>query len=240
MKTEIRNQKSATRIKLWAAAAVVMAVLALSTVTGCKQFGADTSAPNAVEKQLFTTVTNYVAVPVQVSVTNYVTKEVTLFQTNTVGQIVTVTNEVPTPVYSVKWVTNEVPQYENTVSDRTKASVTGFGGILNYFFPGAGPIGTTGVLALLAAWAQLRSGKRQQTASALTQQMETVLEFIKTLPNGAGYKEAITGFLQKHQMEAGVADQVLSLIENQVSNKDAKAAVEEIKNSIKATQAVAQ
>lgn len=227
------------RIKLWPFAAALMAALALACVTGCKYVGADTSAPNAVERQLFTTVTNYVDVPVQVPVTNIVVKEVTVFQTNTVGQIVTMTNQISQPVYSVVWETNHVPQYENAVSDHMKSTVTGLSGVLNYFFPGVGPIAGSGVLALLAAWAQLRSGKRQQTASALTQQMETVLEFIKTLPNGAAYKQAITNFLQQHQMEAGVANQVLKLIENQVSNPDARAAVDEIKNSIAAAQETA-
>lgn len=236
MNKEVRSRKPEVRIKLWPLAAFTMALLALASFTGCKQFGADTSAPNVVEQKLFTTVTNFVAVPVQVPVTNIVTKEVTLYQTNTVGQIVTVTNEVQQPVYSVVWKTNEVPQYENTVSDNTKATVSAGGSILNTFFPGVGGMASTGIMALLAFWAQLRSGKRKQTASSLAQEMETALEFIQSLPNGAAYKQAITNFLQAHQMEAGVSEQVLGLLENQVSNPDARAAVDEIKNSIAAAQ----
>jgi hypothetical protein len=226
--------KTEPRIKLWTLTAVSMTAAVAMLLTGCKLFGADPAAPNAVEKVLFTTKTNFVEVPVQVSVTNYVNKELVFNQTNTVGQIVTVTNEVQTPVYSVVTVTNIIPQYQNTVSPSTTASVTGASGILNYFFPGSGPIVSAGILALLGGWAQLRSSKRQDTSAALAQEAETILEFIKTLPNGAAYKQAITTFMQAHQLDAGVADQVLGLLDNEVSNPDAKAAVEEIRGTLSA------
>lgn len=231
-------KKTETRIKLWPFAVLAMALLLIPIGGGCSVLGTDTSAPNVVEQKLFTTVTNFVEVPVTKTLTNYVTQDVVVYTTNTVGQIVTVTNTVTQPIYSTVTVTNVIPQYQNAVSDNTKATVTAGGGILNTFFPGVGSMVSSGVMALLALWAQLRSGKRQQTAAALTQQMETVLEFIKSLPNGTAYKEAITNFLQAHQMEAGVATQVLNLLENQVSNSDAKAAVEEIKNTIAAAQSV--
>jgi len=233
--SKVQSPESKVRIKLWPLAVVTMAILALSSLTGgCSLVGADTSAPNAVERQLFTTVTNYVAVPVQVAQTNYVTKEVVINQTNTVGQIVTVTNQVEQPVYSVVWKTNEVPQYENSVSQKAAATVTGAGGILNYFFPGMGAVASSGILALLGLWAQARSGKRQDTSVALAQEVETIREFIKTLPSGAKYDTAITAFLQSHQMEAGVANQVLGILQNEVSNADAKAAITEVQNTLKA------
>jgi hypothetical protein len=222
------------RIKLWPLAAAAMALSALMLASGCKLIGTDTSAPNAVEKQIFTTVTNWVQVPVQTTNTTFTTNIVTQFQTNTVGQIVTVTNQVVQPQYNLVWVTNEIPQYENTVSDRTKATVTGAGGVLNYFFPGAGAAASTGVLALLGLWAQLRSGKRKDTSVALAQEVETIREFIKTLPSGAKYDTAITQFLQSHQMQAGVANEVLGILKSQVSNPDAKAAIEEIQGTLKA------
>lgn len=236
MKTNIqRSTFNAQRpIKLWPFAAGAMTVLVLLLFTGCNLIGADTTAPSAVERQLFVTKTNFVDVPVQVQVTNYVTKEVVLNQTNTVGQIVTVTNVVEQPVYSIQTVTNHIPQYENTVSDRTKASVTSAGGILNYFFPGMGGMISSGALALLGAWAHLRSGKRQQTAVALSQEVESIREFIKTLPSGAKYDTAITSFLQSHQMETGVSQQVLNLLENEIDYPQAKAAIEEIKGTLNA------
>lgn len=225
------------RLKLWPLMAVTLALVALPLVGGCKAFGTDTSAPSAVEHAIFTTVTNFVNVPVQVQVTNFVTKEIVLNQTNTIGQILTVTNEVQTPVYSVVTVTNVIPQYQNTVSDQTKAGVSGFATVLNYFVPGSAGIATTGILAILGAWAQLRSGKRQDTSIALAQEAETIREFIKTLPNGTKYDQAITTFMQAHQLESGVADQVLSLLDKEVSNPDAKAAIEEIQGTLKAATA---
>lgn len=236
MKNATQKSESKSGIKLWPIAALSMALLAVAASGPCSTIGADTSAPNAVEQKLFTTVTNFVAVPVQTTNTTFTTNVVTQFQTNTVGQIVTVTNEVVQPKYNLVWVTNEVPQYENTVSASTKATVRGGGGILNTFFPGVGSMASSGVLAVLAIWAQLRSGKRQVTAATLAQEVETMREFIKTLPSGTKYDQAITTFLQGHQLEAGVADQVLGLLENQVSNPDARAAIEEIKGTLTAVQ----
>lgn len=234
---ESGNQKHNCRIKLWPFTAMLLAIADAPLLGGCSVLGTDTSAPNAIEHKLFTTVTNYVEVPVQKSVTNYVAKEVTVYQTNTVGQIMTVTNVVSTPVYSVVTVTNLVPQYENTVKTGTADTVKAGGGILNTFFPGVGSMASSGVLALLALWAQMRSGKRQDTSAALVQEVETMREFIKTLPSGTKYDAAITAFLQQHQLEAGVATQVLGLLDNQVSNPDAKAAIEQIQGTLKAVAA---
>lgn len=224
------------RLKLWPFVAVTLALLALSLASGCKLFGKDTSAPNVVEKQIFKTVTNFVEVPVQVTVTNHITNAVVELQTNAVGQTVTVTNEQVVPKFETVWQTNVVAQYENTVSDKTKAGVTGFSGILNYFLPGTGSMVGAGILAALGAWAQLRSGKRQDTSIALAQEVETIREFVKTLPAGAQYDAAITSFLKSHQMEAGVATQVLTLLENEVNNDEAKGAIEEIKGTLAATK----
>lgn len=214
----------------------IAAFAATLVSSGCKLLGADTAPPNAVEQKLFTTVTNYVPAVVQQTNTTYSTNLVTQYQTNTVGQVVTVTNTVVEPKYNLITVTNQIPQYQNTVSESTKSAVSAAGGVVNTFFPGIGGIASTGVMALLALWAQMRSGKRQQTSAALAQEVETMREFIKTLPSGTKYDQAITAFLQSHQLESGVADQVLSLLKNEVSNADAKAAIGEVQNTLKAMQ----
>jgi len=59
-------------------------------------------------------------------------------------------------------------------------------------------------------------------------------EFIQALPNGTKYDAAITAWLQQHQMQAGVAQQVLGILENNVSNPEAKAAVNEISATLTA------
>jgi hypothetical protein len=214
--------------------ALLAALFLFPLAGGCSILGTDTSAPNAVEQKLFTTVTNYVPVVVQTTNTTFATNVVTQFQTNTVGQIVTVTNTVVQPEYNLVTVTNQIPQYENTVSTNTANVVTAAGGVLNTFFPGMGSMAGAGVMALLGLWAQLRSGKRQDTSAALAQEVETMREFILTLPSGTKYDQAITTFLQQHQLESGVAEQVLGLLENEVSNPDAKAAVAEIQGTLKA------
>lgn len=236
MKNENTNQNPKNRMKLWPFLCLTLTAVIISLAAGCSALGTDTSAPNAVEHALFTTTTNFVNVPVQVVVTNQMTNTITQFQTNTVGQIVTVTNIQILPQYQTIWETNVVPQYENTVSSNTTAVVNTAGGVLNTFFPGIGGIASTGVAALLALWAQLRSGKRQDTSAALSQEVETMLEFIKTLPQGTQYYQALTAFLQSHQVDAGVATQVLGLLENEVSNPDAKAAVAQILGTLTAVQ----
>ena len=91
---------------------------------------------------------------------------------------------------------------------------------------------TMGLLALLGAWGHLRSYKAGNTASAIAQEVETLREFIQALPNGTKYDTAITSWLQNHQMETGVAQQVVGILANSVSNPDAKVAANEIANTL--------
>lgn len=202
-------------------------------ITGCKLVGTDPSAPNGFERLVFTTVTNYIAVPMQVTQTNIVTHEQVVYATNTVGQIVTVTNVFFMPEYRVVTITNIIPQYENKVNGGTTATIQAAGTAINTFLPGVGGIASSGLLALLGLWAQLRSSKRGQTNSTLAQEIETIREFIKSLPSGAKYDQAITAFLQTHQLESGVAQQVLGILQNQVDNQEAKTALQEIQNTLK-------
>lgn len=205
-------------------------VASFCIITGCSLVGTDPKAPSAFEQNLFTTVTNYVDVVRSHTVTNFV--EVPVYKTNEVGQIVTATNIVPQ--YEIVTVTNTIPQYSNTTKPEVKESIAGAGGFINTFFPGAGSIISTGLVALLGAWAQLRSSKRKSTAIALAQEIETVRQFIKTLPNGTNYDVAITKFLQDHQIEAGVIDQVLAVLGSHVNSDEAKGAVNFIDDAVKA------
>lgn len=216
----------------------ILSLIAISVtlIAGCSQLGVDTTPPNKFEQQIFTTKTNYVTVPVPKVIETFHTNEVAVPVTNQVGQVVTVTNMVVQVEHQT--VTNfvQIPQYQNTVSDATKNSVSSIGSIVDTFVPGAGTAVELGLLALFGAWAHLRSGKRQNTSIALSQEVETILAFIKTLPNGAAYSQALTKFLADHQMEAGVAQQVLDLLAKEVSNPDAQAAAKEISGTIAALQ----
>jgi hypothetical protein len=134
-------------------------------------------------------------------------------------------------------VTNLQTSYTLTTKATTTAAVQTGGSVLNAVLPGVGSMASMGVLALLGLWAQLRGNKASNTADAIAQEVETIREFIKTLPSGTKYDTAITAWLQSHQLETGTADQVLSILANTVSNPDAVAAVNEIKNTIAAASA---
>jgi hypothetical protein len=198
-------------------------LIATLTITGCKLFGANPVAPTTIEHYVYIVQTNYVPTPVLV--TNTVTV------TNVQG---VVTNQ---PV--VTTTITQVPQYVLTTSPTTTATVQAGGTALNSVLPGVGSMVSMGVLALLGLWAQLRSSKNGNAASAIAQEVETMREFIMTLPNGTKYDTAITSWLQSHQIETGTVSTVLGILANDISNPDAKAAVTEIQQTINAAAAPA-
>ena len=94
--------------------------------------------------------------------------------------------------------------------------------------PGYGGLAGTALGALAAVWGWVRSSKNGTTAVTLAQSVEAMREFVKALPNGATYDSALTTWLQSHQNDTGTVNQVLSLLENDVSNPDAKAAAQQV------------
>lgn len=196
--------------------------------------GKSPSPPSKVEQGLYTVttnvynVTNVVAVPV----TNTVTQVVT--QTNAVGVPVFQTNVVTT--LATVYTTNVVQKqdYNLSTSPQTTQLVQGVAGAVNTFAPGMGTIAGYALLALIGGWGYLRGSKRQDTSIALSQEIEALREFIKSLPQGAKFDEAITAWLQQHQVDAGVTDQVLALLKSEVSNPDAQAALKEIQTALTA------
>lgn len=205
--------------------------LLVGLISGCSQFG---SAPNAFEQVVFTTITNYQDVVTMK--TNTVQELVQRWETNQVGQIVSVTNFETVTLF--RYETNKQPVYDHVVSDAAKADVAVVGTAVNTFFPGFGGLVSTGLMGILAGWAQYRSSKRGRTSETLSQEVQTLLEFIKLLPNGPGYKEAITKWLQEHQVEQDVASQVLGLISKHVDKDEAKDAVVEIQKHLEAMRKV--
>lgn len=224
-------------------------------MVGCAAVGSNPTPPSKFESLLFNTQTNEATVTayrtntvvVQQVVTN--TVAVTQPVTNTVGVVQFVTNQVPVPV--VQYVTNQeavayqapVPAYTETPKDSVKASVQAGGAVLNTFAPGIGSLVSAAIMALLGGWGYVRSSKASalgSTSSALAQEMEAVLEFVKALPNGPTYVGELVDFLQKHQTEAGVASQVLQILENEISNPDAKVAANQVIQAINALKATTQ
>jgi hypothetical protein len=118
------------------------------------------------------------------------------------------------------------------VPPAVKGDIQAGGSILSTFMPGIGGMVSSGLMALLALWAYLRSSKLGNTSTALAQEIETLREFILSLPKGANYDQAITAWLQGHQAEAGVAQEVLGLLQSEVSNPDAQVAAKELQEAI--------
>ncbi len=204
-----------------------LAIIAAISLIGCSTVGPNPTPPTALERNIFIVQTNYVE---QVnSVTNVITEVIN--RTNEFAQPVFFTNIIT----QVAQETNIVPAYTLTPSDTSKATAGVVGSVINAIFPGAGTATTYGLLGLLAAWGHLRSNKRGTTNEVIAQEVETLREVIKTLPNGVRYDTAITAWLQSHQVQEGVATQVLGLVRDSIDNPAAKVAAQEIMDTIKAT-----
>lgn len=226
-----------TLLKHWPIA-LILAAIGMAAV-GCALFSG-TQVPTATEHAFYDVQTNYITVPVTVLQTNMVqaTNTTVVLATNTVGQIVTATNAVIVPQYVIVPVTNYIqqPVYALTPNATTVATANSVAVIGNSVVPGAGTLAGAAMTALVGLWGWLRSYKQgtQQAsaAGALSQEIETMLEFINTLPNGTSYTTAITSWLQSHQVQTGTVSTVLSILENQVSNPAAKAAVADIQQTL--------
>lgn len=186
-------------------------------LVGCSQFGANPPAPTKFEEGLFNV------------------------QTNFVPQVVYQTNVVDKTNIVVTMVTNQVPAFTMTPGAGAQTVAQTAGSIGNAVLPGIGDAVSMGVLALVGLWGHLRSYKggktlatQQATSAALVQEVQTIRNFIKTIPSGAKYDTAITAWLQKHQVETGSATQVLQLIRDDVSDPHAQIAANEILSAVKA------
>lgn len=234
--------KARNKSRIFAAVLGAMGLIGLmGLITGCAStFGASPSAPSKFESLVFNTQTNYITQTnvVTKTVTNQVTETVTvtnsqnlvipIVQTNQVVQTVTVTNTV------------QVPQYIETPKASVTTGVQVAGGIANTFAPGVGTIASSALAALLGFWGYLRSSKLQQandTTAVLAQNIESILEVVQALPNGSAMANTIKTFIAQHQAEAGVVQQVVQVLENDVSNPDAKTAAQQIINAVNALKA---
>lgn len=209
-----------------------VSIVSLSLViAGCAAMGSNPTPPNKVESVLFNTTTNYVPVVIPAYVTNQVT--VTSYQTNVQGVAVTqyLTNIVPVTVPAS--ITN-VPSYTETPKQSVTAGVQGAGGVLNVLFPGIGSIASNAVLALLGFYGYLRSSKLGNTAAVLAQNVQLARNILQSVPNGAALDNAFVTFIQNHQADEGVIQQVMATIAAEVNNSDAKVAAQQIAATVQA------
>jgi len=212
-----------TRILLSALSAIFTILL----TTGCQ------SAPTAFDEALWDIRTNYV------DVVEARTNVVTIYETNLVTQTVTNTVEVEpgvwlpqvtvteTPIVSittntyVSLSTNRLPEYHAEPDAQLVQSAQAVG---SFFGVGelAGAI-VTGLLGIAGVWRF--KGQQVKTAQAvnvsLVNAVETLRNIIKTTPQGAQLDTAIKSFLIEHQIEAGVFQEVVKLLESKLNSKDA-------------------
>lgn len=183
---------------------------------GCKMFGANPTPPSPTEAKFFDISTN--VVPQIVTRTNVVTTTNVVNVPNPIGggipffttNFVTATNVVEQ--------TNQVEQYTYTPKPAAVATTTELGNAVAPFTAGWGSIISGALVGLYGLWAHLRSTKKGDTALALTQEIEALRDFVLTLPQGTKIDAAVTQFMQQHQMEAGVASEVLKLIKDNTSD----------------------
>lgn len=188
--------------------ALIAITAVVLVVTGCKMFGANPAPPTKAEQKIFDITTN--EVPKVVTTTNVVTKVDVVTLTNSVGVVTFSTNTFFTT--NTVTATNIVEQYVYNTRPEATQTVTQLGNAVSPFTAGWGTIISAALVGLYGAWAHLRSTKSTATSSALTQEIEAIRSFILTLPQGTKIDSAVTQFMQQHQVEAGVATQVLSLI----------------------------
>jgi hypothetical protein len=214
---------------------IMLAFVAIAAfIVGCKQFGENPSAPSRFEQVIFNVHTNLV--DKIVLHTNEVVVEVPeiVKTTNVQNEVVWETNKVKVTTTEVTTETNKVPAYTLTPKDSVQSGIAAGSAVANGVVPGVGGL-VGGILAgVYAMWGRLRSAKVKaddatETGGVLAQNIETIREFVKTLPQGEKYDTIIKTYLQQHQMEAGVGSDVLDLLKNYVNNDTAKATVGDLK-----------
>jgi len=187
---------------------------AIVLAAGCSMFGANPTPPTPTEARLFNIETN--VVPQIVTRTNVVTSVNVVTVTNG-GGIPILTTHVFNTTNTVT-ATNQVEEYQYTPKPATVSTVTQLGNAVAPFTTGWGSIISGALVGLYGLWAHLRSTKKGDTALALTQEIEALRDFVLTLPQGTKIDTAVTQFMQQHQMEAGVATEVLGLIKGNTSD----------------------
>ena len=166
------------------------------------------------------------------------------------SQTLTFTNQASIPIYTTITVPSLVVQYSyqnpnaapttTNVAAPIPSSVIGpvnTDSTLKSVTPSlGGSIAGLTVAALTGLFGYLKSSKSSTTSSTLSQEVETVLEFVKMLPNGATYNTALQNFMQKHQAETGVLTDVVKIIRDKTSNQVAKAAADNVMTAVNTVQ----
>lgn len=122
-------------------------------------------------------------------------------------------------------VTNQVPVYRLVPSPSTAAAIQGVGFGVGSLF------GLGGVLSALLAglYNVYASARSKKVTAALVQGTETVLEVIRTAPNGSALRDQAVAFLEKQQQAAGVVETIAKAVQA-VDTRSARTAAQEVRN----------
>lgn len=197
-------------------------------IIGCKMFGANPTPPSPIEAKLFDITTNQV--PQVVTKTNVVTQYNVVTLTNSVGLVTFSTNTFFNT--NVVQTTNIIQAYQYVTRPENTQTVTQLGNAVAPFTAGWGSIISAALVGFYGLWAHLRSTKSTATSSALTQEIEAIRSYILTLPQGTKIDSAVTQFMQKHQVEAGVANQVINLIKGFSNNATVTGVAAQLQDAI--------
>lgn len=171
--------------------------LALVLIAGC------TTPPTALEQHFFDVATN--RVPVVTAETN------TVWVTNAVGAA---------QVTNVIWRTNEVDAYVLTPNERAD-TIAELGRAIGAPF-GVGELVGMALAGLFGIYGTLRSRKANKTAAVLAQVIETGRIVLQSTPQGQALDERWVRWMQQHQAEAGVMQEVMRLLASAVNTDSAK------------------
>jgi hypothetical protein len=222
----------------------IVLILTVSSLTlllcGCGMFGTNPKPPTRLETMFFTVQTNYVELSHVYTVTNTPGRNLPVTTSASGTSPGVITNAAYSAVITDVTNVTKVPAYSLAISPTTQGTVTAIGSTVNAFLPGTGSLVSLGIMSLLSFWGYLRSSKLGDTSGALAQEIETIIEFVKALPDGSQYAQALTNFLQQHQSDTNVATEILSILEKEVSNPDAKVAAQQVIDTVNSLQAVGQ
>lgn len=246
------------RVKPFTKLRLIGAAFGISLSLGLNGCSSTATTPTKFESFLFEQHTN--PMPQIVFQTNVltvikevpVTNQVTITRTNEQNIVIpTFSNYVTTvqvPVFQTNVVqgTNFVPVISQTAGAGSNA-VTSIGAVAGDLF-GVGGLVKAGLGAVFAGFLTWRNRQfavnsavqaasvAQTTAETFAQNIETLLTVLKTTPQGQKLEPLIKNYLMTHQKEAGVIDNVASIIDSSVSEGAAKTSAETILNALKALQ----
>lgn len=205
------------KIKHIIVSVLITAALVLG-VTACATSGPQ-SPPTALDKALFQITTNVVVQTNLVTLTNRVQQIVPV--TNLQNQVVLSTNFVT--VTNLATVVAPVTNYVYATSPTVTSTVTDVTSMFGPWGTVAGLIATLG-LGVFAKFKSQQLNTMTDVAGQAQQAIVTAQNVIKAMPNGAAYAATFNTWLQAHQTDVDLAQEVAQVVNDYVDHPTATTA----------------